>query len=90
MFNSHELSLFESSYFSNFSYSTGIIEIQSKNAGHCWRKLKKDMPRSTMVVIYHKYKFRDNYHVQCHVHTFNKALRLIRDNDSYILNQIFY
>lgn len=85
MFSKQELSLFQTPYFSNFSYSNGIIEIQSNNTGHWWQIFKKDMPRSTMIVTLHKYNKNDNYHKQCHVHTLQKASCKIKSHDEYIL-----
>lgn len=90
MFSKQELSLFKSSYFSNFSYFNGIIEIQSKNTGHWWQISKQDMPRSTMIKVLHKYKFSDKYHKQCYVHTFRKAINIIKGHDDYITKIINY
>jgi hypothetical protein len=85
MFSKQELILFQSPYFSNFSYSNGIIEIQSNNTGHWWQIFKKDMPRSIMIVVLHKYNTFDKYHKQCHVHTLFKAYRIIKSHDNFIL-----
>lgn len=85
MFSKQELSLFHSPYFTNFSNSNGIIEIQSKNTGHWWQITKKDMPRSMMIVTYHKYTKNDKYHKQYYVHTLSKAFCLIKSHDKYIL-----
>ncbi len=86
MFSFKELSLFQSDYFSNFSYHNGIIEVKSKNTGHWWQIFKKDMPISNMVVTRHKYIKSDKYHMQCHVHKVAKAYKMITDHDKYILN----
>ena len=87
MFSNHELSLFKSSYFSNYNYENGIIEVQSKNTGHWWLVFRMDMPISTMVVVKHRYPGVMKYHKQCHVHTVAKACRMIMDHDLYILSQ---
>jgi hypothetical protein len=85
MFSKQELSLFQSPYFLNFSYKNSTIEVQSANTGHWWQIYKKDMPRSTMIVTYHKYNKDDKYHKQCYVHTFRKAVSMIKSHDDYIL-----
>jgi hypothetical protein len=85
MFNSKELSLFQTSYFSDFKYQNEVIEVRSINTGHWWLLLRMDMPRATMIVIKHRYPGVKKYYLQCHIHTFNKAIRLIKDHDAYIL-----
>lgn len=85
MFNSQELSLLKSPYFSDFNYQSEAIEVRSINTGHWWQLLRMDMPRATMIVIRHRYPGIKKYHLQCHVHTFNKAIKLIKDHDAYIL-----
>jgi hypothetical protein len=87
MFNSKELSLFQTSYFSDYKYINGVVEVRSRNTGHWWQLLRMDMPRATMVVVRHRYPGIKKYHIQCHVHTFTKAYRMIVDHDSYILAQ---
>ena len=86
MFSKNELSLFQSGYFSHFKYEYGIIEVRSINTGHWWQILRMDMPRSTMVVVRHRYPGVKKYHKQCHVHTVAKACRMIMDHDFYILS----
>jgi hypothetical protein len=88
MFSKQELSLFQSPYFSNFSYFNGIIEVQSINTGHWWQIFKKDMPRSAMIVTLHKYNKDSKYHKQCYVHTLSKAYRMIIGHDEYIIFSI--
>ena len=88
MFNSQDLSLFQTDYFCNFAYKRGLIEVRSKNTGHWWTLARLDMPRSTMVLIKHKYPGDNGYHKQCHVHTFIKAVKVIKEHDDYILNLI--
>lgn len=88
MFNSKELSLFQSPYFSDFSYKNGIIEVRSRNTGHWWQILRMDMPRATMVIVRHRYPRAKEYHIQFHVHTFNKAIKMIIEHDKYILKGI--
>lgn len=85
MFSMHELSLFKSDYFSHYNYENGIIEVQSKNTGHWWQIFRMDMPRATMVVVRHRYPGVKKYHMQLHVHTLNKAYKMIVDHDTYIL-----
>jgi hypothetical protein len=55
------------------------------NTGHWWQLLRMDMTRATMIVIRHRYPGIKKYHLQCHVHTFNKAINIIKDHDAYIL-----
>ncbi len=87
MFNSQELSLVKIRYFSDFTYQNGVIEMRSKNTGHWWQIVKKDMPRSKMVIIRHRYPGVKKYHMQCHVHTFIKAVNMIIEHDKYILEK---
>lgn len=86
MFSNKELSLFQSDYFSHFSYNNGLIEVRSKNTGHWWQIYWKDMPISNMIVTRHKYTKADKYHMQCHVHRVDKVYRMITEHDKYILN----
>lgn len=86
MFNFQELSLSQSTYFSDFNYKNGVIEIRSRNTGHWWQILRKDMPRATMIMIRHRYPGVKKYHIQCHVHTFTKAIKMIIEHDKYILS----
>ena len=88
MFSIKELSLFQSNYFTNFSYKNNIIEVQSTNTGHWWQIFKKDMPRSTMIVIRHRYPMIKKYHLQCHVHKTIKAYKVIKEHDEYILSHV--
>ncbi len=88
MFSIQEISLFQSDYFSYYKYENGIIEVQSKNTCHWWRVFKKDLPRATMIVVWHRYPCDKKYHIQCHVHTFIKAYKMIVDHDSYILKML--
>ena len=55
MFNSKELSFFQTNYFSNFIYQNSVIEVCSRNTEHWWQILRMDMPRATMVVVRHRY-----------------------------------
>lgn len=86
MFNSQELSLVQIRYFSDFTYQNGVIEMRSKNTGHWWQIIRKDMPRASMVIVQHRYPGIKKYHKQCHVHTFEKAIRMIIEHDKYILS----
>ncbi|BCJ98133.1 hypothetical protein [Anaerocolumna chitinilytica] len=86
MFNSQELSLVQTRYFSDYSYINGVIEIRSKNTGHWWQIVKKDMPRAKMVIVRHRYPGVKKYHLQCHVHTFEKTIRMIIEHDKYVLS----
>lgn len=83
-FNSYEISLFNSDYFSFFSYTNNTIEVQSHNTGHWWI-LKIIEPQ--VIRLYHKHKKCDYYHLQCCVARTKQGLKNIKKHDSFILKK---
>lgn len=83
-FNKYEISLFKSDYFSFFSYSNSMIEVQSKNTDHWWI-LKIIEPQ--VIKLYHKHNKSDYYHLQCYVKKPKQGLKAIKKHDSYVLKR---
>lgn len=86
LFTQSEKKLLESGYFTIIREEEKLIEVRSKNRGHCWMIFKKTYDRDKPVILYHEHKFNDEwYHEHWKTYTVKSAVASIKSHDEYVL-----
>ncbi len=86
MFTKKEIAQLTDPYFYVIRITENFYEVQSRNTGHCWLIMKtpQGSPKKP-VVLYHKHRISDYYHVQRELYTVSQALSTLKNHDSYVL-----
>lgn len=89
MFEKDEFEKLDNQYFKIFQKTAFHIILMSKNTNHFWDIESKSLfYGQRAIVVHHKHKKEDNFHVQLRFHprTIDEAQNLIIEHDLWHLN----
>lgn len=88
-FTKRELSLLRDPYFRILKETEQFVEVESLCTGHCWNIFKNSIEQHMKIMLYHKHsKEKQYYHRQQECRTVSEAVELIKNHDTYVLEQI--
>ena len=87
MINSKDLKLLDKNYFDIIATSTYYVVLRSKNTGHLWHLLERDLNGHKSLVISHSHHASSPYHLQTNKPSIEACCEYIKNHDVYQLRK---
>ena len=86
MFSPEELQSLDRSYFSIIVADEYDVTIMSRNTGHFWYLHNPEYPEKGTIILFHKHKAGDKYHLHGRGNSLGQVVRSIKSHDRFQLN----
>lgn len=86
MFDKNDLSCLDPKYFEIISIDDYDVTIMSRNTGHVWYLHNPEYPGPGTVIIFHKHRISNPYHLHGRARSLRQAVKGIKSHDKWQLN----
>ena len=86
MFSPEELQSLDRNYFSVIVADEYDVTIMSRNTGHFWYLHNPEYPEKGTIILLHKHKAGDKYHLHGRGNSLGQVVRSIKSHDRFQLN----
>jgi hypothetical protein len=86
MFSTEELGCLDPNYFVIIVKNPYDVTIKSKNTGHYWYLHNPEYPTESSVVVYHKHRYSQPFHMHQRARSLRQAVKSIKSHDRWQMN----